>query len=212
MATTKLQVFNAALLIAGERNLASLTEDREPQRLLTQVWDNGAVNYCLEQGQWNFATRASMLSYNPAITPSFGLSRAFTKPSDHIRTAGLCSDEYFTSPVEYFEEQGYWYADLDDIYIRYVSNDAAYGGDLSMWTSTFAEYVAAYLCSQIIHRLTGDKEERNRVYGLAKMRLEDAKTKDAMAEGTKYLHRGSWVRSKEGYSTRSNVNRNSPLP
>ena len=210
--TDKLKLFNSALLIAGERNLSSLTEAREPQRLLTQVWDNGCVNYVLEQGQWNFATRASKLSYNSSVTPAFGLSRAFTKPSDHVRTVGFCTDEYFTSPVNYLEEQAYWYADVDDIYVRYVSNDTSYGNDLSLWPQTFTEYVAAYLCSQIIHRLTGDKTERDRVYGLAKMRLEDAKVKDALAEGTKFLQRGSWVRAKEGYSTRSNVNRNSPLP
>jgi hypothetical protein len=209
---TKLGVFNSALLIAGERNLASLTEAREPQRLLTQAWDAGAVDYCLESGQWNFATRASKLTYNASITPAFGLSRAFTKPTDHLRTVGFCSDEYFTSYVNYTEEQGYWYADIDDIYVRYVSNDAAYGKDLSLWPATFTEYVAAYLCSQIIHKLTQDKTERDRVMGLVEKRLDDAKAKDALAEGTKFIPNGSWVRAREGYSVRSNVTRNKPLP
>lgn len=209
---TKLGVFNSALLIAGERNLSSLTEAREPQRLLTQSWDGGAVNYCLEQGQWNFATRASKLNYDPSITPSFGLSRAIKKPQDHVRTVGLCSDEYFSAPVSYLEEQNYWYADLDEIYVRYVSSDVAYGNDLSLWPQTFTEYVAAYLCSQIIHRLTSDKVERDRIYGLSKRRLEDAKVKDALAESVQFLRRGSWVRAKQGYSVQSGVNRNNPLP
>lgn len=209
---TKLSIFNGALLIAGERNLSNLTEAREPQRLLTQCWDNGAVNYCLEQGQWNFATRASKLDYDPAVTPSFGLARAIRKPSDHIRTVGLCSDEYFSASVNYLEEQNYWYTDLDDIYVRYVSNDTAYGNDLSLWPQTFAEYVSAYLCSQIIHRLTGDKVERDRVYGLAKMRLEDSKVKDAIAEAVQFVRRGSWAQAKQGYSLQSGVNRNHPLP
>lgn len=209
---TQLGLFNAALLIAGERNLASLTEDREPQRLLTQVWGDGAVNYCLEQGQWNFAILSAKLTYSTTVTPTFGRRRAFVKPTDLIRLVGLCSDEYFTSPVNYLDEHKYWYCDLDDIYIRYVSNSTTYGNDLTLWPATFAEYVAAFLCSRVIHRLTSDKTERDRVYALAKKRLEDAKVKDAIGEATQFLPNGSWVRSRQGAYRGSMVTRNKPLP
>ena len=39
---TRLQLYNSALLLLGERNLASLSENREPRRLLDHVWDTGA--------------------------------------------------------------------------------------------------------------------------------------------------------------------------
>lgn len=196
--TTKLALYNSCLLIAGERKLASLTEEREPRRMLDQVWDDGAVKYCLEQGQWAFATRAVKLSYDTAATITFGLQRQFTMPSDYIRTVALSSDEYFTTRVAYTVERNSWFCELDEIYVRYVSSDTAYGNDLTLWPETFTEYVAAHLCSRIIHRLTTDPKERDRVYKLSNMRHDDAKAKDAIGKDVAFMPKGSWVMSKRG--------------
>jgi len=76
---TKLGLFNGALLMLGERSLATLTENREPRRLLDIVWDGGGVRTCLEAGIWNFAVRAARIEYDPSAEPGFGLDRAFTK-------------------------------------------------------------------------------------------------------------------------------------
>lgn len=195
---TKLGLYNACLLIAGECKLSSLTEEREPRRMLDQVWDDGAVKYCLEQGQWAFATRAVKLKYDTAATITFGLQRQFTMPSDYIRTVALSSDEYFTTRTLYTVERNSWFCELDEIYVRYVSNDTAYGNDLTLWPETFSEYVAAHLCSRIIHRLTADTKERDRVYKLANMRMDDAKAKDAIGKDVVFMPKGSWVMSKRG--------------
>lgn len=200
MAVTKLILFNDALQLLGERNLSSLTESREPRRLLDQVWDNGCVNYCLSQGQWNFATRSSMLTYNSSITPAFGLPRAFTRPTDNLRTIVIAQDEYFRAAVNYSDEGAYIYSNIDEIYIKYVSSDTAYGNDLSLWPLTFSEYVSAYLASKIAHVLIQDKKERDRIYAYMMAKLSDAKVKDALAEGTQFIPRGSWVSAKLGYT------------
>jgi hypothetical protein len=126
--TTRLQLYNQALRICGERRLASLTENREPRHLLDQVWAEGGVDDVLEQGQWNFAMRAVQIDSDPSVDPAFGLAYGFTKPTDWIRTAGFCSDERFSTPLlEYKDEAGYWYADITPIYVRYVSNDSGFG-------------------------------------------------------------------------------------
>jgi len=39
MSTSRLKLYNDALTACGESHLASLTEDREPRRLLDHVWD-----------------------------------------------------------------------------------------------------------------------------------------------------------------------------
>lgn len=80
--TTQLDIYNGALLHCGERFLASLTEQREPRRLLDRVWSSNGVKTCLEQGQWNFAMRTIQIDYDPSIAPSFGYARAFQKPND----------------------------------------------------------------------------------------------------------------------------------
>ena len=206
---TQLSLYNEALRLCGERKLASLTENREPRRLLDSVWDANAVNYCLEQGQWKFAIRTAKLEYNPSMEPSFGYQYGFDKPTDLVRLTALCSDEYFNVPLtQYSEEAGYWFSDLDEIYIQYVSNDASYGSDYSLYPETYMRYVASYLAAEIIDRLTQNNALWDKVYGLMKKRLSDARSKDALAGPTKFLPAGSWINSRRGNARTDRGNRN----
>src|SRR5574343_760692 len=126
---TKISLYNNALLLLGERTLASLTESREVRRLLDKVWARPVVRECLEAGLWRFAMRTVELTYSPSVEPPFGYRYAFDRPSDLVRTAAVCQDEYLREPLLQYQIEGeYWYAELDTIYVRYVSDDDAYGG------------------------------------------------------------------------------------
>lgn len=206
--TTRLRLYNSALIVCGERTLASLTENREPRYLLDHVWDDGGVHACLESGQWKFAMRTVMVDYDPAVSPSFGYNRGFSKPSDWCCTAGVCSDEFFNTPLtRYRDEAGYWYADLDTIYVNYVSDDSAFGGDLSTWTTKFTDYAAAYFASKIIFKLTSDDEKRASVLKWMKLKLSEAKNVDAMSDPTKFPAPGNWVMSRYGRTRKDRGNR-----
>lgn len=196
---TRLGLYNSALRKCGERKLASLAENREPRRVLDSAWDDGLIAYCLEQGLWNFAMRTIELEYSPSVEPSFGLQRAFDKPTDFVRTAGLCSDEYFKNPLlQYTDEAGFWFADLDVIYVRYVSDDNAYGNDLSLWPETFSKFVSAYLAGEVCERITGSRTKADDIKKEARHLLIDARSKDAMAEPTTTLPQGSWTSARQG--------------
>jgi hypothetical protein len=193
VSTSRLLLYNEAVLRVGERQLSSLTEVREPRLILDNIWDTGAIDYCLEQGMWNFAMRTVKLDYSPSVEPPFGYSRAFNKPDDFIRVAGVCQDEFFNVPLtRYVDEAGYWFSDLDQIYVRYVSNDNAYGNDLSLWPRTFSTYVACYLAHRMALRLTQDETKKAQIEKDMKAALLDARSKAAMAEPTAFLPRGSW--------------------
>lgn len=202
--TSRLSLYNDALLLAGERALASLTENVEQRYLLDQVWDNNGVDACLEEGQWMFAMRTVQIDYDPGITPSYGYNRAFGKPSDWILTSAVCSDEFFRSPVmRYVDEAGFWFSDLDTLYIKYVSNAASYGGDLSLWPASFKDFVAAHFASKIVLKITNDearrtlfinpKDPRHSVRGRA---LLNAKSRCAMAGPTGIVAQGEWSKSR----------------
>ena len=207
MSTSRIKIYNDALLICGERFLSSLTEDREPRHLLDHVWDNDGVKHCLESGQWRFAMRAVRLDYDTAIEPEFGYRRAFEKPSDWCATTAVCEDEYYNHPLtQYIEETGYWFSDLDELYVRYVSNDASFGGDLSLWPAKFAYYVAAHFASRIILKLTSDEKKRDAILhprdGVLARARKEAKSHDAMAGPTVFPPRGSWSSSRTAGSGR----------
>lgn len=208
MAITRLQLYNNALMLCGESFLASLTEAREPRRLLDQVWTTTGVDFILEQGQWWFAIRTVRIDYDPAITPSFGYRRAFVKPSDWIATSAVCSDEYFNSPLTaYADEVGYWYADTYPIYVKYVSNDAGYGANPAIWPASFCDYAAAYFASQIISKLAGDKSSQKEALfgppgqpkkGILGLTLHHAKNAAAMTQPTSFPAEGNWTRARRG--------------
>lgn len=201
--TTKLTLYNGALLVCEERPLSSVTEATEPRRLLDAVWDGGAVDYALEQGLWNFAMRAAQLDYESSLEPAFGFQYGFSLPDDWVQPAAVCSDEYFNEPLtRYVPEGEYLFADVPTIYVRYVSNDAAYGADFSRWPQTFVEYFQHYLASKIVGKLTSNRALKDalttpiRRANLVQQKLTDAKSKDALAQPTQFLPEGSWSRSR----------------
>lgn len=194
--TTKLSVYNGALRVLGERK-TTLTEQREPRRLLDDVWDDDGVRRCLQMGQWNFAIRSTQMDYDTGIAPPFGRRRVFAKPEDFVRVAGVCSDEYFRCPLTTYQDNaGFWIDDLDTIFVRYVSADVDYGMDFSKWPPNFTSFVEGWFGLQIKPRLTGNKAEWTQSDVDKLMRA--AKATDAMEEPPGFQPAGNWVRSRHG--------------
>lgn len=200
MATTQLKLYNRALTIIGERELASLSENREPRRALDLIWDGGAfITACLQQGFWTFATRTIQISYDPSISPDFGYQYAFPKPDDYVRTAGVATDEFFTNPLsQYSDEGGFWFSNNQTLYIKYISNDPAFGNDLSLWPEAFTRYAESSLALQISTRIVQDNAQLDRITKSTMRLLTDARSKDAMNEGAKFPPRGMWLRARTG--------------
>lgn len=159
MATNQLALYNAALFACGEQAIASLSEDREPRRLLDEIWSRGggATRYVLEQGTWDFASRSVVITASGSVTPAFGFSYAFDVPTDYVRLIDVSSDEEFGSGLFYYQFEGaYIFANATPLYLRYVSDDASYGGDLALWPDTFILWVGHWLATQLAPRVKND--------------------------------------------------------
>lgn len=205
--TDRLAIYNGALLICGERSLASLTENREPRRLLDQVWNDNGVQHCLEAGQWNFAMRAAKMDADPSIVPSFGYPMGFTKPDDWVNTSAVCSDEYFRVPLmQYADEIDVWFAAITPIYVKFVSNDPNFGLNFAAWPDSFTEYVKHYFAGKIIMKLANSEARQKTLLGrpgtadkgLIHDTLISAKNRDAMAKPPTRPAQGMWSRSRQG--------------
>jgi len=196
---TKLAVYNNALLILGERKLDSLSENRKPRRIFDQVWDSDFVKFCLEGANWNFATRTIRSEYNTAITPDFGYQYAHNKPDDWVRTSALSGDEgLFDALTSYTDEAGYWWTDLETIYVRYVSDDEDYGGSLADWPESFTKFVEAQLAAKACFSMTQSRERAAELEGQAQKLLRNAASRDAQNEPPKFPPRGRLVRARGG--------------
>lgn len=197
----KLAIYNGALRRLGSRKLASLSENREPRRVLDDVWGGSdeVVDYALERGEWNFALRATEAIYSSSITPTFGFRRAYTKPDDFCRLAALSADPYFNIPLthdQYAEEAGYWLTDHDVLYVKWVSNHTDYGFDSAKWTQGFRYFLQSYMAWESCERITNSTSKRDRLERDMMRFLKEAKSTDAMGDGVKFLKHGSWSTSR----------------
>lgn len=208
-ADLKLRVYNDALRILQSRKLSSLTESREPRRVLDDIWgsDDRVVLRALERADWNFATRSVEAGYSTSVTPAFGHTRAFSKPTDLVRLTAISPDPMFGTSLmahEYADEGGYWLCGFDVLYVKYVSKGDDYGLDGSKWSQAFVDYIAATLAADGADRITNSSGMVQKCLYLQRDALKRAKSRDAMDEGVKLLPSGSWSRSRRGrYSTES---------
>lgn len=196
--TTKLSLYNNALTLhLGERKLSSLTENRKPRRVLDQIWDSGFVRGVLEDGQWNFATATIQSSYNPDITPAFGMQYAHDKPSDWCRTIGVSTDSFLNSHLLRYEDQGvYIFTESGTIYLRYISDGASHGGDLTLWPQSMTSYAELKLASLAAKTITQSDETTERLRQRAEKEKRAARSMNDMNNPTKFLPMGSWARSR----------------
>jgi hypothetical protein len=201
----KLSLYNGALREVGERKLASLSENREPRRVLDSAWDAEAVLTCLAAAQWNFATNSIELTHSPSVEPAFGFTWAFDKPENWVRTTAVCEDERFNVPLLHYRDEGrYWYADQDPIYVSYVDAGPSFGLDYGKWPINFTRYVECFLGARICMSLTQNKSKRDDLETLAEVWLTKAKSTDAMDEPTKFPPPGTWSRSRHGRGSSRN--------
>jgi hypothetical protein len=199
MAATKLGVYNQALGHLGERRLASLSEAREPRRVLDDYYGE-AIAHCLEMGPWKFATRLARISQTAGAAPAFGFARAFRKPDDWVRTLQLSEAEHFEPPlIRFAEERGYWYADCTRLHVSYVSNHTVFGGlDLSRWTQLFEDYVVVRLALLACPRIQGAASRAEDLRKQERKALAAAREHDASGAAPQFPPRGSWVTSRAG--------------
>lgn len=186
MATVdKLAIYNNALLLIGQRKLASISEDREPRHLLDAAYDLGAPEYCLEIVQPDFASITAKLN-SPAVSSVHALDSVHTLPADYLTLVknphddtdvGVYSDDKLDQPVSRYLIEGDTIAcEHATIYIRYITSTLTLGD----WTPSFVRVVAAYLAREIAVKLAPDEYEK--LNNLFVDRVEAARSLEADRE------------------------------
>lgn len=202
---TQLSVFNGALTELGAASVAATSEGVESARVLTAVY-TAVVAECLAGGLWQFAMRSVQVAADPT-PPTFGYAYAFSKPSDWVRTAMISTSERFKPPlIDFEDETAFWMADVDPIFVKYVSNDSDYGLDLTLWPQKFTRYVETMLALRVCTRITGGATHLDRLEARTMPRARsDALAIDAMNGPIRFMPPGKWTQARfNGTTRRSN--------
>lgn len=198
---TKIGLFNAALIECGHTTLTDTGEAVEAGRVLNTVYTR-VVDDCLAAGSWNFAMETIEAAADTGVTPEFGYSKVFAKPTDWVRTIGVSGDEHFAYPLlQYYDDANFWSADFTPIYVRYVSDDTGLGYELTRWPASFTRYVELALAERILPRLNASESMRERITADKDTARRRALGVDAMNEPQpKFMPPGSWTMSRWGRS------------
>src|SRR5437879_3641683 len=102
--TTKLIVYQEALRLLGEHDIAATSDDVEARYVLDGAWDR-VILYCLAQGWWRFAffTASTAAGASSAVP---GYTNSFSKPASWLRThsVGVINATTRFVPVDAIEQ------------------------------------------------------------------------------------------------------------
>jgi hypothetical protein len=178
MAITKLGLYNNALILLGQRVLSSDIEDRPNRHKLDTIYDEGAVDYCLEIVKPKFACKLiNLVGETPTLVTGF--TEEATLPSDFLTIKAVYADASMDQVVERYTHEGNFIeSDFATIYVRYVQ-DFATAGMLYMPVS-FGRVVSAYLAREL--SITVDPQETENMDTQLGLRIEISQDADANTE------------------------------
>lgn len=206
--SSKLSLFKGALAILKEPILGiTVADDTTAVNNLNEHYDS-VLNWALEQGLWNFATRTVSIASDPSAEPQFGYSHAIAKPDDYAgRIVQISADDRFYCPLNDYQEEGgldgYIFCDIDPLYLRYISNGVLYGLNLGEWPWSFARAVEYELAFRVAPLITSmgdnamDQLEKRKIKA-----LRDARSKDALNQGSMRPPAGRLAQSRAGWHSR----------
>ena len=179
------------------------------RRLIDESYD-ASVEYMLGQGLWNFAARTVAIESEIDVEPSFGFTYAFEKPTDYIRIVAIGDNGSLWPPLnDYLDEGNYWHANVDPLYIQYISDDASYGLNTGLWPQTFKKALEAYIALQIAPdphaNVSGTKLQMLQAH--YKDMIRDARAKDAMNQGNQRPPPGRLAIARAGGRLRDSYRR-----
>jgi hypothetical protein len=197
---TQLEMYNLALSHLKETSLADISEDREARYVLDD-WYAQTLKWMIEAGFWKFALRTVKIEADPLVTGAFGPSKIFSLPTDWVRTYIVSASEFLDPPLdEWLEESSGIIADVDPIYMRYVSNyDDGYGYDNTRWTGRFIDAFSYKLAENTAPRISGFSDAAlKKLEDKADRKLKEALALEAMREPARRLPQGEWNSARHG--------------
>lgn len=201
--TTKLSVYNAALVSLGNAPLASTSDNVSARKTLDAVWDD-TLAYMVEAGLWKFAARAQALTTGSSqgnSTSAIGLHVQYTLPSDFVRIINISdNNRHRPTLLNWKIEQDQLYCDASQVYLEYVSNSTGYGYASTNWTPAFTKAMADELALRGAPLLLAASQTKiEQLEKKAKRSLFIAKQRDAMQNPESWPPPGRLVRSRAGW-------------
>jgi hypothetical protein len=100
MGTTRLEIYQRAILHCKQTPVTSLGEANEARRLC-DVHYAPMLQCIMEAGFWTHAMRTTEITVNAGVSPAFGYAHAHDMPSDLVRKYAVSASETMEPPLDY---------------------------------------------------------------------------------------------------------------
>ena len=187
-------LYNKALQVLRLPQLTSNTDESQRKVALDYAMDNKAVETVFELISWGFLYKRVKLAASVTEIPTFGFQFAFDVPADFIRIDNISANEYFRDPLPYTREGDFFYADVDELYLRYLSDDQV--TTPATWPVYVHNLVAAELARNCAGLPDADRDNADRIYEEYK---NEAYSTDAQRNPPQVIGSGSWTRARGSY-------------
>lgn len=145
MASSPVSISSNALLLLGQKTIASFVESSDIARLCSNLWPD-VRDATLRLHPWNCATKRVSLA--PVATPpAFGWSYAFQLPGDWLRTLSVGDDDESPS---FAMEGGQILLDAAECKLRYVYREE----DVTRWDSLLVGAQTAAMATALAYPIT----------------------------------------------------------
>ncbi len=179
---TKLSLFNGSLQLLGERRLLTDTDDAATRRDLDALYDEDAVDYCLEIVKPRYASLMTQLT-GAAPAGDSGYAFEAPLPADFVAlftlidgTPAIYRDNLEQSPItRLLRESTNLLSDVEFPFIRYMISHT--DPQLADMPPSFAKVVSAYMARELAWKYDPDAEEM--IQTKLEQRIEVAKSVEA---------------------------------
>lgn len=186
---TLTDLVNMALLECGAEPLdADINDATERARACKTAWVFVRPTV-LRLHSWNAPDKRALL--DPDITaPVWGFATRYAWPSDCLRVLEVDTDQDWRCSGRFIETDHTG----DDLGIRYIWDSGA--SDPSGWDPTLLDTMVLFLAYRVMHRITADKGQRDRIERQVKEFLALAKNIDGQEQSEADLEDDTFVTAR----------------
>ena len=194
MATSKVQIANAALQKLGAKRIESLTQDSANARSMNAAFE-GVRDSMFRRYDWSFAIRRASIAADAAQT-EWGSWNRYSLPADFIR---LIRDDESGTNLDWRIESGaegegafIVTADSSPLEIRYVAKVE----DPNQFDVLFVEALEHKLAAETCEEITGSTSKQQRLDAAYDQAIAEAKRVGAIEKPAQDFPEDDWLAAR----------------
>lgn len=195
--TSKVEVCQLAVDLLGGDDISSIDQPLTDQEKICARWYDSVREALLRAYAWNFAVKFIILTVDPAVTPAYRYSSAFSLPNDWLRILQV-GDQEATGIETNFDISGRFIftgvtgASPTELKLKYIRDEQI----IRNFDALFIELLSHRLAKRISYKFTLKNSVVKRIDDELKLLELQAAAVDGQERPPRRIQRSRWVQSR----------------